>query len=81
MIKIADKKVKEIGKEDRNFMKFADMHCDTLYELLQKKKRGEQYSLYKNDGHIDLCKLISGNAFLQNFAMFVQKEKCDNPIK
>ena len=30
-------------------MKFVDMHCDTLYELLQKKKRGEQYSLYKNE--------------------------------
>ena len=60
-------------------MKFVDMHCDTLYELLQKKKRGEQYSFYQNEGHIDLCKLKSGNALLQNFAMFVQKEKCDNP--
>lgn len=60
-------------------MKFVDMHCDTLYELLQKKKRGEQYSLYKNEGHIDLCKLKEGNALLQNFAMFVQKEKCHNP--
>lgn len=55
------------------------MHCDTLYELLQKKNRGEKYSLYKNAGHIDLCKLKSGNALLQNFAMFVQKEKCNNP--
>ncbi|MBQ6888270.1 MAG: dipeptidase [Lachnospiraceae bacterium] len=60
-------------------MRFVDMHCDTLYELLQKKKRGEQYFLYKNEGHIDLCKLKKGNALLQNFAMFVQKEKCDNP--
>lgn len=60
-------------------MKFVDMHCDTLYELLQKKKGGEPYSLYKNDGHIDLCKLKSGSALLQNFSMFVQKEKCDNP--
>lgn len=60
-------------------MKFVDMHCDTLYELLQRKKRGEPYSLYKNEGHIDLCKLKAGDALLQNFAMFVQWEKCDNP--
>ncbi len=60
-------------------MRYVDMHCDTLSELLKKKKRGETYSLYQNNGHIDLCKLKKGNALLQNFAMFVQKEKCENP--
>ena len=60
-------------------MKFVDMHCDTLYELLKKKKAGEPYSLYENNGHIDLCKLKKGNALLQNFAMFVEWKKCDNP--
>lgn len=60
-------------------MKFADMHCDTLYELLQKKKRGEACSLYENDGHIDLKKLKAGGALVQNFAMFVEKEKCGDP--
>lgn len=60
-------------------MRFVDMHCDTLYELLQKKKQGEKYSLYENEGHINICKLKAGNALLQNFAMFVQREKCDNP--
>ncbi len=60
-------------------MRYVDMHCDTLYELLQKKKQGKPYSLYKNEGHIDLCKLKEGNALLQNFAMFVQWKKCDDP--
>lgn len=60
-------------------MKFVDMHCDTLYELLKKKTAGKPYSLYENEGHIDLCKLKKGNALLQNFAMFVEWKKCDNP--
>lgn len=38
-------------------MKYVDMHCDTLYKMLQKKKQGEGCSLAENDGHIDLVKL------------------------
>ncbi len=60
-------------------MKYVDMHCDTLYKMLQKKKQGEGCSLAENDGHIDLVKLKKGNALLQNFAMFVEWKKCDNP--
>lgn len=60
-------------------MKYVDMHCDTLYKMLQKKKKGENYSLAENEGHIDLGKLKKGNALLQNFAMFVEWKKCDNP--
>lgn len=60
-------------------MKYVDMHCDTLYKMLQKKKKGVSCSLAENDGHIDLDKLIRGNALLQNFAMFVEWKKCDNP--
>lgn len=60
-------------------MRYVDMHCDTLYELLKKKKAGRNYSLYENDRHIDLCKLKKGNALLQNFAMFVEWKKCGNP--
>lgn len=60
-------------------MRFVDMHCDTLYIFLQKKKSGEPYALSKNDGHIDMEKLIAGEALVQNFAIFVEKEKCENP--
>jgi len=60
-------------------MKYVDMHCDTLYKMLQKKKQGESWNLAENDGHIDLDKLKRGNALLQNFAMFVEWKKCDNP--
>lgn len=60
-------------------MKYVDMHCDTLYKMLQKEKAGEGCSLAENDGHIDLVKLKKGNALLQNFAMFVEWKKCDNP--
>lgn len=60
-------------------MKYVDMHCDTLYKMLQRKKQGENFSLAENEGHVDLEKLKRGNALLQNFAMFVDWKKCDNP--
>lgn len=60
-------------------MRFVDMHCDTLYELWQKKKRKERYALSENNGHIDVRKLQTGNALVQNFAMFVERKKCENP--
>ncbi|MDE6608339.1 MAG: dipeptidase [Lachnospiraceae bacterium] len=60
-------------------MKYVDMHCDTLYKMLQRKKQGENVSIAENAGHIDLDKLKRGNALLQNFAMFVEWKKCDNP--
>ncbi|MCI6553281.1 MAG: dipeptidase [Lachnospiraceae bacterium] len=62
-------------------MKFADMHCDTISELYRKKKLGSQESLYENSGHIDLKKLKAGGALLQNFALFVNRERAEDPME
>lgn len=60
-------------------MKIADMHCDTISELLQKKRAGEHISLRQNDMHLDLERMRSGDYLLQNFALFVNLQKCHDP--
>lgn len=60
-------------------MKVADMHCDTISALLKKKRAGEQVSLLENDCHIDINRLKQGGYLLQNFALFVEKEACEDP--
>jgi len=49
-------------------MKVADMHCDTVGELI---KNTSENTLLKNNLHIDIDKLKKGDYMLQNFAMFV----------
>lgn len=53
-------------------MKAADMHCDTMCELMKGDAKG---SFRKNMLHIDLEKLKEGDYLLQNFAMFVNKRE------
>lgn len=60
-------------------MKTVDMHCDTISELYQKRKRGSEENLAENCGHVDLKKLSAGDALLQNFALFVNLGKTDSP--
>lgn len=55
--------------------KIADMHCDTITELYDKRKKGSHESLACNSMHIDMNKLRSGNYLLQNFAVFQSLEK------
>lgn len=62
-------------------MKAADLHCDTISVLVRKSREGKPESLRENSGHIDLCKLIKGDALLQNFALFVNKEGVENPLE
>ena len=52
-------------------MKYIDMHCDTVAEMYYRKERGQQYSLYENELHIDIKKLQKGGCLVQNFAAFV----------
>ena len=52
-------------------MKYIDMHCDTVAEMYYRKERGQQYSLYENELHIDVKKLQKGGCLVQNFAAFV----------
>ncbi|MBR6637909.1 MAG: membrane dipeptidase [Lachnospiraceae bacterium] len=49
-------------------MKVADMHCDTVGELI---KDTSENTFLQNNLHIDLLKLKKGDYMLQNFAMFV----------
>lgn len=74
-------------------MKIVDMHCDTISELLwvrkcAKEKHAEtvddatkvcEIGLRKNDKHIDIEKLQTSGYSLQNFALFVEKEQCQEP--
>lgn len=60
-------------------MKIVDMHCDTISELWKKRQQGSTEGLLENNGHIDLLRMKQSGYFVQNFALFVEKEKCEEP--
>lgn len=62
-------------------MKVADMHCDTVYQLLEKRRAGEDCSLLENALHMDLRKMQKGDYLIQNFALFVEQSACDDPYE
>lgn len=62
-------------------MKVADMHSDTIFELLKRRRAGEDACLLKNTLHMDLQKMKQADYLLQNFAMFVDIGKCENPYE
>lgn len=60
-------------------MKVVDMHCDTISALLDKKRKGECATLRENDCHVNLVKMKQGDYMLQNFALFVEMGRCEDP--
>lgn len=62
-------------------MEYIDMHCDTVYELYKKQKGGSRENLHGNGGHVDLAKMRKGEAGMQNFALFVNMAKTDDPLE
>lgn len=60
-------------------MKLADMHCDTISLILEKRRAGEEASLRKNNLHVDLERMKKSGYLVQNFALFVDKEACEDP--
>ena len=54
-------------------MRIADMHCDTIYEIYERRAKGEECGILENSLHIDLEKMKRGDYLLQNFALFVPK--------
>lgn len=56
-------------------MRIIDMHCDTICEILDRRKKGEEVSLRNNNLMIDLQRMKQGNYSAQNFALFVEQEK------
>lgn len=61
-------------------MKVIDLHCDTIYEILAARKRGENTGLKKNRLMLDLERMQQGGYFLQNFALFVEKKQGESPF-
>lgn len=57
-------------------MRIADMHCDTISEILKHKRLGEDCSLRDNSLHVDLERMRRSGYLIQNFALFVQARKC-----
>lgn len=56
-------------------MKVIDLHCDTIYKILERRKKGETISLRENDLMIDLMKLKKGGYSVQNFALYVEQKE------
>ena len=50
-------------------MRIADMHCDTIYEIYERRAKGEECGILENSLHIDLGKMKRGDYLLQNFAL------------
>ncbi len=57
--------------------RIADMHCDTISEILTRQNSGEDCSLRSNSLHVDLERMIKSGYLIQNFALFVQTRKCE----
>lgn len=62
-------------------MKVIDMHCDTIGALYEAQEKGEASSLLENSFHLDLKKMEKGDYFLQNFALFVDLKKTEDPFR
>ena len=67
-------------------MKILDMHCDTISELLDIRRKGDavrikENTLRSNGLHIDLEKMKKADYLLQNFALFVHLSSCENPLE
>ncbi len=60
-------------------MKIIDMHCDTISELLNKKRSGLEASLRCNELHLDLERMQKSGYLLQNFALYVNLKGCTDP--
>lgn len=62
-------------------MKVVDMHCDTISELFYRKGEGKAFSILKNDCHVDLERLKKGDYCLQNFALYTNLERQEQPFE
>lgn len=54
-------------------MHIVDMHCDTISRLYES--RGD---LQENEGHVDLKRMKKAGCSLQNFALFINREKVED---
>lgn len=73
-------------------MKIADMHCDTISEIWESRRRcisgtcadsgegGSPQQLAENDLHVDIRKMRQSGYLLQNFAMYVDLKRGLDPF-
>ncbi|MCM0650223.1 dipeptidase [Clostridium swellfunianum] len=62
-------------------MKVVDMHCDTISVILNEQRKGKNTNLRRNNLNIDIEKMKQGDYLLQNFAMFVDFKRANNPLE
>ncbi len=69
-------------------MNFIDMHCDTIYALINKKPCSnknvtinEDETLYKNSLSVDIKKLTASDSLAQFFALFIGITETNSPLK
>lgn len=62
-------------------MKIADMHGDTIYLMLDKRRAGQKCELAKNDLHMDIEKMKAADYLVQNFALFVNWGTHEDPYE
>lgn len=61
-------------------MKVIDMHCDTISEIRYSRGTAHPQKLSENTLQIDLGKMEQGDYMLQNFAMFVDMQRKEDPF-
>ena len=62
-------------------MKIADMHGDTIYELLTRRRAGNEVFLRENELHMDLQKMKKADYLRQNVALCVGLKEDVNPYE
>lgn len=62
-------------------MKIVDMHGDSIYQILKRRKKGIKCEFFKNDLHMDIEKMKAADYLLQNFALFVDQGECEDPYE
>lgn len=61
-------------------MKIIDLHCDTISEIWNSKRNGSPQELSQNSLHVDIQKMKKSGYLLQNFAMYTDLEKVNDPF-
>lgn len=62
-------------------MKVVDFHCDTISQLYDIKRSGENINLKQNRLHLDIEKMKKGDYMLQTFASYVDLRSNDKPLE
>lgn len=57
----------------------ADMHCDTLSAIYERRKQGIHTELFKNDLQLDIQRMQKSHYLVQNFAIFVDQGNNEEP--